>query len=226
MTFSQLQSQFFTSKYNCSRRLRYLLNDGYLEVKLLKDLYGARKNTYSFPHLIYLKLSPNSKIYSLSKPMRSLLPEYDNVFKSSILLHQLYLGEVRNFFSSYVVHDHLYSEYEIKLFSKLINDRNCDIEPDLSFESKEIKLAVELERTKKVKARYFSKFYNFYDSSYSHVLYIFLDLKTLNSVMSYTRIYRKIGFVLFDKFDEVYSPTLGKLKLDDWIHTIDSFRKA
>lgn len=202
-----------------------LLNAQLIEERLFKNLYGKRKEGQCFPHLLHMKLGPESKLYTLSKAMRGLLPEYDNVFKNDILLHQLYLGECRSFYSKRICHDQLFSEYELKIFAGLIQDRNADIEPDLSLESKGVRVAIELERTKKEKARYFSKFYDYYDSSYTHVLYVFMNQRTLSSVLGYTKIYRKIGFSLFDNLSEVYSPNYGKLSLEEWIGRISSIGK-
>jgi hypothetical protein len=226
VTYAQIYSGFFTSKSSCSRRMGLLNTGGLIEQKSLREYFNSSHEKYYFPHLLPLGIDQSTQIITLSKRLRKLYPDYDLVFKKDILLHQLYLGRVRNYLSKKVPHDYIISEYEIKLFANFMIDRNKDIYPDLSFEGPDLKLALEMERTKKTFDRYFSKFYNFYDSSYSHVLYIFINRKSLKSVMGLTKIYRKIGFALFENLDEVYSPIYGKLKFDDWIAKIRAISGA
>lgn len=222
VTNSMLKETFFSSDRDYRRRIGQLQKAGFIDRKLLKTYFESSSEKYFFPHLLPLGVNLNTQIVSLSGRMRRLYPDYNLVFKKDILLHQLYLGKVRNHFANVVQHDFIFSEYEIKTFSNLVVDRNKEINPDLSFESKTMRLAVEMERTKKTFDRYYSKFYNFYDSSYTHVLYIFIDHKSLNSVMGLTKIYRKIGYMLYQNLDEVYSPVYGKLKFNEWFEKIKS----
>jgi hypothetical protein len=223
--FSQINHEFFSGSDTCSRRLRKLNLYGFIETKPLKFYLAEGSNSRYLPYLVHMSLNPDSKIYSLPLNVRKKLPEYDTVFKKSILLHQLHLGEVRAFYSKVLPHDQVLSEYELKTFSKLLVGRNKDLEPDLSLEGTKTKIAIELERTKKQKSRYYAKFYDFYDSTYTHVIYVFFNLKSLTTVMNYTRIYRKIGFSLIDSLDQIYSPTFGKMPLSEWVKKIQSLQE-
>jgi hypothetical protein len=226
VTSSQIETEFFRSDKDCYRRLRKLVGNGFLTSQALKSHMDFGPNGKYLPYLVHMRINPKSKIYSLSQSMRKNLPEYDTVFKKTILLHQLHLGEVRAYYSKVIAHDQILSEYELKTFSKLIVGRNKDLEPDLSLESKSSKIAIELERTKKVKSRYYAKFYDFYDSTYTHVIYVFFNLKSLTTVMNYTRIYRKIGFAIIDKLDQIYSPTFGKMPLNEWVKQVQSLQEG
>lgn len=222
VTYQQVCEEFFRSKQDCSRRLGQIEDAGFIERKELKRYFQSSNEKYFFPHLLPLGINHNTQIISLSPKLRKRYPDYDLVFKKDILLHQLYLGKVRNHYVRSIEHDFVLSEYELKTFSEFLVDRNKEIHPDLSFEKGETRLAIEMERTKKAFDRYLSKFYNFYDSSYSHVLYVFINQKSMASIMGMTRIYRKIGFVLMTNLNEVYSPVYGKLLFEDWFQKIQT----
>jgi DNA-binding Lrp family transcriptional regulator len=226
VTYNELCDGYFHSLQDCSRRLSQLERAGFIDRKTLKSYFQSSQAKYYFPHLLPLGVNQNTQIISLSARLRKFYPDYDLVFRKDILLHQLYLGKVRRHFSERFKNDLILSEYEMKTLSNLIIDRNSDVHPDLSFERGEIRLALEMERTKKAFDRYFSKFYNFYDSSYSHVLYVFINQKSMASVLGMTKIYRKIGFALMSNLNEVYSPVFGKLLFDDWFSRIEAISKG
>lgn len=217
VTYQQAYESFFEHKSDFSRRLKQLSMAGALEIKPLKDYFDLSSQSQYFPYILPLGVKKNTQVLTLSKRLRRLYPNYDTIFKKDILLHQLYVGKIRNHYAKKIENSLVLSEYELHTFSRHLVDMNRDIHPDLAFKKDEVNLAVEMERTTKSFDRYFTKFVHFHDSCYSHVLYVFPDQKSLVSVMKLARIYRKIGFALITNLNEVHSPLYGKLLFEDWL---------
>ena len=210
-TFGQIEKHFFPSKTVCSRRLLLLKQLGYLRVQSLRDIFFVKKagsrqvessnsvpletindreggeliSSFFFPYLLGLGIKSNVLIYSLSANYRSQINETNRLLKKDLCIHQLLLNDIFFYLSKTLQSEFILSDPKIKILSKIDFSRPLDFTPDLAIESKNICIAVELERTIKSMNRYLERFHYYQNSNYSHVIYYYVKESHLKTLLDY-----------------------------------------
>lgn len=220
-TFEQLQAMFFPSKMSCSKRLRALEATGYITSISASAFF--RGNNQFTPFLLGLNLHPLTRIYQLSSTYRRQVPETNRLLKKHLCLHQLILNDVRVKLTS-----------ELRSFSLVLNDpqlktwsivdpgRRKEFTPDLSYEMDRFSLAIEVERTLKSDCRYTQRFGFYLGSSYTHVLYVYVNDAHLPTLLAHAGASRLFAFSHYLHPTEVFCRAWGYLKLNDWIDKVKS----
>jgi Cft2 family RNA processing exonuclease len=222
-SFSQICRRFFSDKKsNCSKRLDKLQFFRYLGSKKLFDFFRSGKTNQVkqgyFPHLLNLNISPRQKIYFIHREYARGFGKSSKLFKSSMVLHQLIMNELRVFLDEEIAHKMLFNDPKLQILSSIQSGRNKEIVPDLSYEYNKVKIAVELERTPKGMIRYFERFSFFRDSIYTHIIYYYTDERQLKNLLKRAGNSPKFAFAHYQFPDELYSPAFGPINLNDFIH--------
>lgn len=215
-TFSQLNDQFFNNVSTCSRRLTKLRklelisSDTLLNVLFQKNADKAAK---TLPFVMEMDISKKSHIYRLGKEFRRKFAFSDGLVKPNMVMHQLYLNDLRKKIEKLIPHKFVLHDPKIKVISRVEGWRHDSIRPDLSFEFNKFKVAVEFERTRKSESRYYEKFLYFQSSIYTHVIYYTLDKRNLDHLISQVRPFSKIAVASFFEPEEVYHNIYGHIDL-------------
>lgn len=225
VSFEQILEKFFPNKFSCSKRLKLLEKNQYLQSKTLKEYFQNENNKGFFPHLLGLGLKGHSKIYFLSRCYRKIIPETNRLLKTDLCIHQLILNNVRFFLEDNVKDARfLLSDPQVKILSEFQLGRRKEFTPDISVEHKNYIMAVELERTIKSKNRYLARFWYYKDSTYSHVLYYYVNESHLSMLLKQAGSARKFGFAHYLRPHQVLSKAWGYLELNEWIEKVQSIR--
>ena len=221
-TFQQLRSRFFASKSYCSERVQKLCAFGYIARKPLEAFFYKNQGKQEirkgyFPHLLNLNLRPGQDIFFVARDFSEGFGKSKRLFKPSMLLHQLILNDIRSFIEEEVLHQWIFNDPKLKVVSTIQSGRNPEIVPDLSIEDGPLKMAIEVERTPKGKSKYFRRFNFFRDSIYSHVIYYYTDENQLRGLLDRAGRDGKFAFAHYKTPNELYSPTLGVLKIHEFI---------
>lgn len=220
-TFDQLQSLYFPSKKICSRRLGALEDAGYISSKTASEIFRGKKDFT--PYILGLNLHPLTRIYSLSQIYRKQVADTNRLLKTHLCLHQLLLNDVRESLKSELRDYKLtLNDPDLKNWSLIDAGRRKEFTPDLSFEAANFTLAIELERTMKSLNRYMERFGFYQTSSYSHVLYVYVNEGHLSSLLKYAGSSRMFAFSHYLKPSEVFSNTWGYMPLNDWVAKLNS----
>jgi hypothetical protein len=222
-TFLQIQNLFFSDKRRASRRFNILVKNKILKQETISEVFG-HKGKY-FPHILQMKLAPQQTIYSLGSSMIRTHSKALSMQKSNMLLHQLLLNQVYIFVSEHFKSDFKYkvdilTEQEIKENAP-DNLGRKKLAPDLSIEYGNTKIAVELERTIKSKARYENKIYQFDGTSYTHVWFIGTDDREIKRLQKKIHGNYKYGFTHIRDLNQVKSPLYGYLNLREWVDRVN-----
>lgn len=223
-TYEQLRRRFFPSKSRCSKRICKLKSAGYIEdISVLDVFFGKDSQVvpYYFPYILGLNINKKTRILRLTKEYKRQFSNTNSLLKRHICIHQLMLNEVR-FFLEDNLKGIMLNDPKVKVLSHIDAGYRKEFVPDLSIESKNAKIAIELERTVKSKNRYSSKFYYYMDSIYTHVLYYYIDEKQLKTLVDYAGSSRKFGFSHYKEPNLVLSNTWGYLSLNDFITKVNS----
>lgn len=215
--FQQINERFFSNKSTCSRRLNKLIEKEYIESKSVMEIAVRSSQSSALPFLMDLKLNQRSKVYFLSKVFRRKYAFSDGLIKNNMLMHQLQLNDLRLKIDALIPHKYLLSDPKIKLVSKVEGWRHETIRPDLSFEFNNFKLAIELERTRKSKSRYYERFSYLHNSVYSHVIYYTSDKRNLEFLIEQVRPYSKIAVGSTFNPEELYHNIYGQIDLQSFL---------
>jgi len=219
----QIRDQFFNGKRSsCSTRLSKLLSNGYIHRKKLLEIFrsgkkGSRKLKF-FPHILNLNIRSGDYIYYIDRRYALGFGKSGQLFKPSMVLHQLVLNEVRFFLEEEVIHKRVLNDPKAKILSKLHLGTGSDTVPDLSFEYNHIKIAVELERTLKSNLRYFQRFSALRQSKYTHVLYYYVDERHLLRLLKHAGAEPSIAFAHYKTPNEVFSNVFGMTDVNTFLH--------
>ena len=223
VSFSQICKKFFhgNSSY-CSRRLKKMCFFKYLEKKSFLDFFGCKNGTKHkyFPHLLNLNIRPQQQIYFVGREYAKGFGKSGQIFKPSMILHQLILNDIRVYLEEQVVHKWSLNDPKLKILSYVEHSRNEDIVPDLSLEYDSVRLAIEVERTPKGKIRYFKRFNFFRESIYSHIIYYYTDECQLRPLLERAGVSRKFAFAHYKTPNELYSNVFGLIDLHTFIHRV------
>jgi hypothetical protein len=116
------------------------------------------------------------------------------------------------------------SDPQVKILSEFQSGRRREFTPDISVEHRNYIMAVELERTKKSRNRYASRFSFYRDSSYTHVLYFYVNEGHLNMLLRLSGSSRKVGFAHFLRPNQVLTKAWGYLEIREWIAKVESIK--
>lgn len=225
VSFEQIRENFFSNKFSCSKRLNLLERNQYLQSKTLKEHFHNENSKGFFPHLLGLGIKGSSKIYFLSSRYRKIIPETNRLLKTDLCIHQLILNKIRFFLEDTVPEARFFlSDPQVKILSDFQSGRRKEFTPDISVEHKEYIMAVELERTAKSKNRYTSRFWYYKDSTYTHVLYYYVNEAHLNMLLKQAGTARKFGFAHYLRPHQVLSRPWGYLELTEWIAKVQSIK--
>jgi len=218
-TFEQIRNNFFPDKTTASRRLKHLEAFLYIRSELAKNYLAANdKSTSYFPYLMSLGIHPKTKIYYLNSIFRKQFPETNRLLKKDLCLHQIMLNEIRFSLEKTFPDEKLVlNDPDHKLLSEIDLTKRKEFTPDLMILNKKYSIAVELERTAKGMNRYQKKFWYYEDSSFTHVLYFYVNEGHLKALRSYAGLSRKFAFSHYYKPNLVISNTFGHMELIDWV---------
>ena len=224
-TFDQLNHKFFFSKKpSCSMRLKRLSECGYIHKKRLLDFFQSNKRSGVkkgyFPHILNLNIKPNQFIYYINREYALGFGKSGQLFKPSMILHQLILNDMRDFLEKEVVHKLVLNDPKVKILSNIYLGRGSDTVPDLSIEYDHVRIAVEVERTPKGSIRYFKRFGNFMDSNYTHVIYYYTDEPQLKQLLKYAGTSKKFAFAHYRIPNELFSNVFGVIDTNTFIHRV------
>ena len=224
-SFEQIKERFFPNKFSCSKRLNMLQENKYLSSKTIKQYFVENNQKGFFPHLIALGFKGNTKIYFLNSIYRKLVPETNRLLKPDLCLHQLILNDMRFFLEENISDARfLLSDPQVKILSEFQSGRRKEFTPDISVEHKNYIMAVELERTIKSKNRYASRFGFYRDSSYTHVLYFYVNEGHLNMILKQSGNSRKVGFAHYLRPNQVLTKAWGYLEFNEWVAKVESIK--
>ena len=224
-SFEQLCQRFFPNRKRCSKRLILLVQHNYITSKALKDYLGGTGMKGFFPYLLGLGINGNSKLYFLAPLYRKTVPETNRLLKPDLCLHQLMLNSVRFFLEDQMAEARFFlSDPQVQILSDFQLGRRKEFTPDISVEHKDYIMAVELERTVKSKNRYASRFWYYKDSTYTHVLYFYVNEAHLNTILKQAGPSRKFGFAHYLRPNQVLSKAWGYLDVNEWIDKVQSIQ--
>lgn len=223
-TAQQLEKRFFNDQSTCSKRLKKLEHFGYIHKKRILDFFTTKKHDNIrhgyFPHILNLNIKPNQCVYFIDRKYALGFGKSGQLFKPSMILHQLILNDIRDFLEKNVVHKLVLNDPKVKILSNIYLGNGSDTVPDLSIEYDHVKIAVEVERTPKGNIRYFKRFGNFRDSKYTHVIYYYTDEPQLKQLLRYAGVSKKFAFAHYRTPNELYSNVYGVLNTNTFIHKV------
>jgi len=225
VTFGQICTKFFNSiDSSCSTRLKRLMEAGYLSRKPLVDLFrfssqNKIRPSY-FPHILNLNVSARQKIYFINRNYSKGYGKSAQLYKTSMILHQLILNDIRLFLEEEVVHKRLVNDPKVKIIADTIFGKNKGTVPDLTLEYNKVKVAIELERTPKGRSRYLWRFQNFMSSNYTHVIYYYTDETQLKTLLKMAGVRGKFAFAHYRTPNELYSNVFGLLDINSFLHKV------
>jgi hypothetical protein len=219
-TFPQIKERYFNNHQNCYARLKRLAACGFVAKSSATNLFLTQKERAEgklFPFISEFNLNPNTQIYYLARKFRAKYAFSEGLLKKEMVLHQLMLNELREFLEKEIPHNTVLTDTKIRVISRVERGRHEKIRPDLSFEFGSFKVAVELERTIKSKARYYERFLYYETSLYTHVIYYTTNRKKLEHLIERARPFQKIGIAYLKSPLEVYHNILGFLSLQTFL---------
>ena len=208
--YKDILKKFFPSYASGSRRLNKLQKNGYLRMESVRE-----KNVLKNLDKRSLNLVERShKIISLKK---SHLDSYEYLrLNQAKITHQIVLFALKEQLEKML--------YVPAVFDNEIKERKGTLEsgdhepyPDLYFEGRDFKLAVELELHIKSQNRYDLKIIDYRNSSYSHVLYVVGTLRKKEKLLEYFAYKDGIGVSHYGEPEIVFSYSYGKLSLLEWL---------
>lgn len=228
-SFDQLCKRFFKTKQNTSNRLVLLEKNQYLKSHNLKS-YLTESNSKFFPYIQGLGINPKTKIYTLHNVFKRQFSETNRLIKKDLLLHQLLLNDIYFFISDQVLSELnpdlkstlVLNDPEHKLLATVDITKRKEFTPDLTILSGEMCLSVELERTAKNQNRYQERFWFYEDSSFTHVIYFYVNESHLPNLLKYSGLARKFCFAHYLKPELVFSNIFGHMQLNSWINKINT----
>lgn len=206
--YKDIQKKFFSSEFSASHRLNCLKKHGYIFIEPVSSL-DLRKNLDKSATEI---IGTNSKIIGLSDKLKTLRRKTSSYKKT----HQLLLFSLKEQLEK-LLNIQAVFESQIKNLKHTLFDRTFEPFPDFYLKSESFKLAVELEINLKSKNRYYSKMSEYRNSSYSHVLYVVTNGKTITKLVKAFRYYNYIGITHYAKPEEVISYWHGSISLSNWL---------
>jgi hypothetical protein len=223
VTFGQLSQKFFHSKDStCSMRLKKMIESGYISKRKLVDLFKfsdeKRIRPMYFPHLLNLNVSPRQNIYFINRDYAKGFGKSAQLFKTSMIIHQLILGDLRVFLEGNIVHKRLFNDPKAKIIANTLFGRSSDTIPDLTLEYNNVRVAIELERTIKGRSQYLSRFQSFESSRYTHVVYYYTEEPQLKTLLRAAGTRTKLAFSHYRTPNELYSNVFGLLDIHTFLH--------
>lgn len=223
-TYDDLRLRFFGKKSVTSRRLQILCKEGIIRSQNIYEVFGMDRNTLYFPYLVQLKISPKHRIYTLGVTMLRSLNFGKTMQRKNMVFHQLFLNHVLYFVEKHLPGSIVMTEQMINAISTSQPGRKREIAPDMTVEfergKQKIRIAIELERTIKDRARYLQKSDHLDRSIYSHVWYIGLTDKSVKTLQAKMLARRKYGFSHISTLHNVLSPELGLRSFEEWLSIV------
>lgn len=228
LSFEQIDKRFFKTKHNTSRRLSQLERSQYITSKNTKEYFvGENSTSKIFPYLLGAGITPRTKIYFLHQIFRRQFPETNRLLKKDLCLHQLLLNDSRFHIEDYILPNIkanscnlIINDPDHKILSEIDITKRKEFTPDLTILSDKISIAIEMERTQKGQNRYQERFWYYEDSSYTHVLYHYVNEAHLANLRSYAGSSNKFAFAHYLKPKQVLSNLFGYMDVNDWINKV------
>lgn len=219
-TFEQLFKRFFKSNHTCSRRLSRLTSFGLISSSRIMDFFlkpTDNGKTPGLPLVAECKFKSNNLIFYLSERFRKKYAFSEALLKREMLIHQLILSDLRNTIDPLIKHQIALSDPEIKVLSKIEIGRHEKIRPDISYESVDMKVAVELERSNKSKSRYYERFLYYDDSIYKKAIYYSTNRRNIDYLLNQTKSFEKIGVGFHLDPTIIFHNLYGKVSLTEFL---------
>ncbi|MFZ3229925.1 MAG: hypothetical protein WA160_06960 [Pseudobdellovibrio sp.] len=227
VTFQQILARFFKQQSNCSARLIELEKNLYItSIKAVDYLNDKNPNSIYFPYLLSLGITPKTKIYYLHQCYRRQFSETNRLLKKDLCLHQLLLNDVRFYIEDTFKDERIIlNDPESKILADIDMTKRKEFTPDLTILSKKFSLAIELERTIKGQNRYMNRFWYYEDSSYTHILYFYVNESHLKSLLQYAGTSYQFGFAHYKQPQKIISNVFGFMHLKDWINKVSDIER-
>ena len=217
---SQLMECGFGSRSALLKRLSLLKKGGLISSKRLGEFpllrqclrtlawRGIPRSTQDWAH---------SKVYFLNPLIVDSHYKRKFIYSEEMVRHQIGLAFVREFLVKQLGPDTVLSEQKWLSQYGAKQREKLDLIPDLSMTRKEIKLAVEYERTIKDKSRYLSRWYDYDRSEFTHVLYYAETPAIFDRLRSCSDLTDRIGIVHLHEPSLIFKPRYGFISLDEFM---------
>lgn len=195
-TADQLTARYFPSRTVCAKRLHVLRRGGLIESVPLSALRGI--SIASFRQAIQLlslrrEEAWRYRLYRLSEELRVRTIGAEAMSDIMMWKHQIQLNGIRHLFERLFPRAVILIDPEIRAEWRRFKAGAEMPVPDLVIRSDGHEIAVEVERTRKAETKYFSRFFQFESSVYSHVLYFCESDIIFNKVVELSAAFSKIG---------------------------------
>lgn len=214
---SQLMGFGFPSKQALVQRLSLLRKSGLVHSKRVGDFHYLQPWVRQVAYRGTPKKTADlirTKVYSLNPLLVESHYRRKFLFNETMVRHQLGLGLIREILVQ-ELDPHLILSENKWILQK--GNRHSDLVPDLVISSKEVKLAVEYERSLKSRSTYLSKWFDYDRSEFSHVLYFSETPSLFEKLKTYAGVTRRIGIIDIQEPRLVYQPGLGFLSLSEFL---------
>lgn len=200
----------FPSYSIASRRLNKLSRYGYL---IIESIHSKRFRKVLDERSLNV-VGDNRKIVYLR---RSHLSDYEFIKLSrNKINHQVLLFSLKSNLEQVLSLPAVF-ENDIRERRGTLESGDHEPYPDLYFEGRDFKLAVELELHVKSQNRYDLKTLDYSNSSYSHILYVVGSLKKKDRLLEYFAYKDGIGISHYGEPGTVFSYSYGKTTLSEWL---------
>jgi len=193
-TFDQIRNGYFESKVSCYKRLSILKNYGLIRSECIK--IGIKKN---------------NKIYLLSETLG-----FNSITERHMIKHQMELNKVYLYLKHSLFEAIFINDPKIKIRNKRYGITS-DVIPDIEIIQDNIKIAIEVERYKKTKNEYLTRFLYYNKSDYTHIIYYFEFDKEYLTVSQLAKSFKKIVFSSIINPKSVYSNLLGFINIKEYL---------
>jgi hypothetical protein len=218
-THEQLAKAYFPSYHSTYNRLMTLEKNGIIRSKPAASFFSRRPYLFE-PHLNNLGVRKNTRIYQLSLSQLRFFPRDRGILKTSMLVHQLLLNEVRIWLQRQFPEAIFMNENRLRMYGRDFINHNPDFMPDLVMKVDDVVMAVELERVKKSESRYVEKIRCYEDSLYTHVLYIFTNGENLKIFFKLGNYDKRFGFASYSRPETVSTKRFGDMPFKKWVDQI------
>lgn len=195
-TADQLTERYFPSRKVCLNRLHVLRRGGMVESVPLSALREISINSFKqAAQLLALRREEawRYRLYRLTKELRTRRPGGEALADIMMWKHQIQLNGVRRLFERMFPGAVILIDPEIRAEWRRFNAGGEMPVADLVIRRDGQEFAVELERTRKAESEYFSRFFKFESSIYSHVLYFCESDEIFNKIAELSKRFKKIG---------------------------------
>lgn len=219
-TADQLAERYFPSRKVCLNRLHVLRRGNLVESLPLSTLREISVPCFrQAVDLLALRSEEvwKHRVYRLTPALRSRTSGADAMADVKMWKHQIQLNGVRRLLEGLFRGATILTDPEIRAEWRWLRAGVDMPVADLVIRQGNHEIAVEVERTQKSEAEYFSRFFKYESSTFTHVLYFCETDAIFNKVSELAKRVRKIGVSRILAPELVYRKEDGFLSLDAFL---------